>query len=113
MHREIASLRIRKLSENEVVDHRNRDGLDNRSENIRIATRSENHANSKKYKNKGASKFKGVGWDKVNRKWRAKIMIDYCTIHLGRFDSEIEAALAYNKAAIKLFGEFALINEID
>jgi hypothetical protein len=66
--------------------------------------------NSKK--RNSTSKYKGVSFDSINNKWRSGIMINGKTIHLGRFNLEEEAAIAYNNKAIELFGEFAKINNI-
>jgi hypothetical protein len=92
------------------IDHRNRDGLDNRRENLRPATQSQNMANSRS--RPGSSLFKGVSWIRRDRRWYASIMFNYRSISLGNYVSEIEAAKAYNAAAIRLFGEYARLNEI-
>lgn len=93
------------------VDHINGNGLDNRRTNLRVCTHKQN-CQSKIKRKIGASSYKGVTWDKEQNKWRVKIGIDYKRIDLGRFDSEKDAAKAYNEAAIKHFGEFAYLNEI-
>src|SRR5574343_1897382 len=93
--------------ENMVVDHINGNGLDNRKENLRICTIAQNIMNSSKRKGVTYSKFKGVTWDKMDKTWIAYIMFNRKRIHIGCFKSEIEAACAYNVAAIKYFGEFA------
>jgi hypothetical protein len=61
---------------------------------------------------RGTSKYKGVYWDKNNKKWMSRIKINKKTKYLGRFKSEKEAAEVYNKAAVELFGEFAYLNKI-
>lgn len=96
---------------NMEVDHISGNTLDNRKSNLRICTHFQNMLNKKNYKN-SSSKFKGVGWVKKPQKWRARIRIDHKIYHLGYFDSEVEAAKAYNEAAEKLHGEFARLNEI-
>jgi hypothetical protein len=93
-----------------VVDHINHDKLDNRKINLRICTQSENMANMNKIS--GASKFKGVFFTRNSKKPYAKICYNYKQIHLGTFDTELEAAQAYNTKALELFGEFAHINKI-
>jgi len=94
------------------IDHCNGNGLDNRRSNLRYCTNSQNQMNSKKRAG-STSRFKGVSWDAVNRKWRADVMINYRGRNLGRFDGELDAARAYNKAASELFDEFARANVTD
>lgn len=91
----------------EKIDHKNGDGLDNRRENLRKATYAENNRNRRKDANK-VSKYKGVS--KHYDKWSASIWADEKKTWLGRFDSEEDAARAYDKAARRLFGEFARVN---
>jgi len=96
-----------------VIDHINRNGLDNRRTNLRHVTQSQNKLNSKQYKN-NKSGFRGVWFDKNHNKWRASITVDGKAIKLGSFvDSERgkeQAAKAYDKAAKKKFGKFAQLN---
>ena len=91
------------------VDHRNSDGLDNKRQNLRICTHSQNQQNARKRSN-CTSKHKGVCWHKSYKKWRANIMIKGRNIYLGCRESEIECAQLYDKKAIELFGEFANTN---
>jgi len=91
------------------VDHINGDGLDNRRENLRLCTRSQNIANSRKLA-RGTSKYKGVCFDKEHRLWMARIKKDWKYIYLGRFANEANAAKAYDKKAVEIFGEFANTN---
>ena len=81
---------------------------------LRVATSQQNGANRKKqnlYKNKSCSScYKGVSWHKRDQKWCAQIMINQKAKYLGYFDSELEAALAYNNEALKYFGEYAQLN---
>ncbi len=98
------------------VDHKNGDKLDNRKSNLRAATDSLNMANQKIRSTPKTSRFKGVCWDKRLQKWRAHIKCALIGMkhqkELGRFDDETEAAKAYNRAAIRLFGEFAKLNPV-
>jgi len=90
------------------VDHINRNKLDNRRENLRLCTHYDNQRNKPGRgiysKHKGVSSYKGCG------KYIAKIGSRGKTIYIGRFDTEVEAALAYDKKARELHGEFAFLN---
>lgn len=92
------------------VDHLNGNGLDNRRENLRVASRSQNNQNQINYRENKTSKYKGVSWDARRKKWFGKITDHRKQIFLGYFSSEIEAAFAYDHAARKIFGEFAACN---
>jgi hypothetical protein len=94
-----------------VIDHINRDKLDNRKSNLRLATKSQNVANSKLYKT-NTSGFRGVTFDKANDKWLASIKHNGIYIALGRYEDVEEAAIQYDVAAIQLFGEFSNLNMI-
>jgi len=94
---------------NQLIDHRDRNPLNNCKSNFRICTHLENCRNVGKTK-RNKSGFKGVCWDKRTKKWSSTIMVNYKNIHLGRFEDIKEAAMAYNKAAIEYFGKFAYIN---
>ena len=98
------------VPEGMLVDHINRNGLDNRKENLRVATKSQNAMNSDK--TWGYSKYRGVSWCKRKNKWRVAININQKQKHVGYFVDEREAALAYNAVATKLFGGFAGLNTI-
>jgi len=92
-----------------LIDHIDGNGLNNQRNNLRIATQSQNLANRGPQEN-NTSGYKGVYWDKERLKWVAIIEYQGTKSHLGRFDSEIEAAITYDIAAIRLFGEFARTN---
>lgn len=92
-----------------VVDHVNGFGTDNRRENIRPATYSQNNANRRK-KCKTSSLFKGVTWKRDKKKWKAYVGFKGRQRHIGYFANEAEAARAYDMAAIKAFGEYARPN---
>ena len=98
MHRMILGLTNPKIK----GDHKDRDTLNNQRSNLRKATNSQNQMNKKPC---GKSKYLGVSWHKT--KWKASISIAGKTMHIGLFDSEIDAALAYDNVARKAHGEFA------
>jgi formate-dependent nitrite reductase cytochrome c552 subunit len=93
------------------TDHKNNNPLDNRRENLRICTNSQNQMNTKVQIN-NTSGFKGVVWNKIAKKWVAQIKLNNKLKNLGYYINIKDAARAYNAAAIKLHGEFAKLNEI-
>jgi hypothetical protein len=94
-----------------LVDHINRNGLDNRKANLRPATKSQNTVNRPIRKPKGAhSKYIGVTFQKSNKKWQAQIRAKGIPRIIGYFEKEIDAARAYDKAAKKYHRQFAVLN---
>jgi len=126
LHRLIMSrVEGRELRRSERVDHKNHNGLDNRRENLRLASSSQNHANSRKARSSPhgggvcTSKYKGVyrRAERLHLGWY--VCIGSCgpdsavvtpRTYLGRYPTEEEAAMVYDKAAIRLYGEFAYLN---
>jgi len=92
------------------VDHKNHNGLDCRKENLRECSSSQNKMNRRA--EKGTSKYKGVYWHKQSKKWHTEIMVNGIKHSLGLHKSESQAAKRYNRAALKYFGEFAVLNEV-
>lgn len=115
MHRAIMHHHGQKLT-GKVVDHRNGNGLDNRKANLRVVTQRENVRNQRPQINPNKkSRFKGVSRH-VNKRtgyeaWVARINIPEC-LTLGYFQSEADAAYAYNKAAVRYFGDCANLNRL-
>ena len=93
-----------------IVDHINRDRLDNRKCNLRIATTQQNGMNRTKCGSNYTSKYKGVSKDK--KKWIAQITKDGKRTLIGRYETQEEAARAYNQSAIETFGDFAWLNKV-
>lgn len=102
MHREVLS-----APKGVLVDHINGNRLDNRRENLRLATYSENGRNKPAVQ--GSSTLKGVSWHTSRGKWRAVIKVNRVSRHIGYFATEAEAAAAYAAAAKELHGEFARV----
>lgn len=90
------------------VDHIDHNGLNNQRDNIRLCTPRQNMMN-KRGQSK-TSRFKGVLYRKRRKAWQAKIYLNYRLTHLGTYDTELDAALAYDKAARFHFRDFALLN---
>jgi hypothetical protein len=91
----------------ERVDHKNGDGLDNRRANLRPATNAENGQNRRGLDARNTSGYRGVSWDRRAAKWQARIALNGRRSHLGYFTDPVEAARAFDEAAVRLFGEFA------
>lgn len=107
MHRQILN-----MCDNEIVcDHRDGNGLNNQRGNIRIATKSQNATNKANRRNNFKSKYFGVQAC-AHGGWQAKIRKDYKDIYLGFYKVQEEAALAYNKKAKEIHGEFAILNVV-
>lgn len=105
MHRVIMA---RKLGHDfdEQVDHKDRDRLNNCRRNLRLADSTSQRANA----TRRTGRFKGVWWYKPYSKWQSQITCRGKRQHLGYFENQLDAAKAYDKAALKLFGEFASLN---
>jgi len=101
---------VHKPADGVIVDHINRNPLDNRRCNLRDSNDRLNRGNIEKFDGDYTSEFKGVSWHKLSKKWIARIRIDGTLKHLGYFRSEIQAMCEYNKAAKAAFGEFACLN---
>jgi hypothetical protein len=92
-----------------ICDHKNHNRLDNRKCNLRSCTYSQN-AQNRRPRADCTSGYKGVCWDRDRRKWQARIQHNGRLIHIGYYEYEQDAAIAYDDMAIELFGEFACLN---
>lgn len=104
LHRYIMNMNMN--NSNLVVDHINRNPLDNRKSNLRICSYKENSFN-KSIRVDNTSGIPGVSFHKTNKKWRAKIKCNNLTIHLGYFEDINEALINRRVAEEILFGEYS------
>lgn len=100
----------RKLLKGEICDHRNGNTLDNRRDNLRLATHAQNTQNSR-ISTRNTSGYKGVSYVKADNAWRASICVNGEKKNIGQFRTPEDAYNAYCKAAIDLHGEFANLGE--
>jgi len=91
------------------VDHIDGNGLNNRKSNLRLCTPAQN-ARNRRPDRSCLSKYKGVTWGKLQKKWLATICKAGEKQHLGSFDNETDAAIAYDRTAQKLHAQFAYLN---
>ncbi len=109
MHTSVLERKLgRPIKQGFLADHINQNKLDNRRQNLRELTYSQNTRNSSKLKRKKTSRFWGVS--RSGNKWRASARRDGKVVHFGRFDTEEDAARAYDAAALEHHGEFASLN---
>jgi hypothetical protein len=91
------------------TDHCDGNGLNNRKINLRICTRNQNNCNTRKHKN-NTTGFKGIILNKRVGNFQAKIGVNGKQVSLGYFQDPYKAALVYDAAAIRIYGEFARPN---
>lgn len=100
MHKEIMN-----TPDDMHTDHINHNGLDNRRENLRVCTSSQNMMNRLKHSN-NTSGFKGVSFHSRDKKWQAGIRLNTKRIHLGYFTDKLSAIMAYREACVQYHKEF-------
>jgi hypothetical protein len=88
-----------------TVDHRNHDTLDNRCNNLRLATSSQNIMNTR-LRSDNTSGHRGVAWDKNKKQWLVRIHVNYKVLYLGRYKDFDKAVQVYEEKAIELFGKW-------
>ncbi len=110
-HRIIYEMHFGKIPEGFEIDHIDTNPLNNKVENLRVATRSDNVRNIKTPSH-NTSGVKGVYWNKDAKKWCAQIGVEGKRKFIGYFSNIEDAAIAYNKKALALFGEFAYQNRL-
>lgn len=89
-------------------DHKNGNGLDNRRDNLRLATPTQNNRNRRKQRSATSSRYKGVS--RKGARWLTQIRVSGRVVRLGTFRDEWEAARAYDQAARRYHGPFACVN---
>lgn len=109
LHRYVWQLLNGPIPKNYTIDHRNHDGLDNRSVNLRLATTAQQNQNQRR-RACNTSGFIGVSSFNRGRRWRAEYRLNGEQVYLGRFDSPVDAAKARDLAAWIEHGEFAVLN---
>lgn len=100
----------RYLLPTEFIDHINMNAQDNRIENLRLATVSQNNMNKNAHID-NKSGYKGIYFDKQSNRWKVEISFNKIRKYIGCFTDKIKAAKAYNEAALKYHGEFARLNK--
>lgn len=111
LHRDILERMIGILPVGCETDHRDRNRLNNRRDNLRPATHAQNAHNRAAFKlTQGSSQYKGVHWADDRACWVASISSNTKQVHIGRYGREIDAAIAYDTMAQKIYGEFAYLN---
>jgi hypothetical protein len=96
----------------QVYPRRFNDGLDYRKENLIVCTLKERQRLLPKKRTQASSEYRGVSFSKSENKWRAGIEVNGKSLNLGSFEKEVDAARAYNEAAVKYFGDLAYQNRV-
>ncbi len=110
-HRVIYTMLAGEITDGMEIDHIDGNGLNNRIENLRLATHTQNARNRRSSGN-NTSGFKGVSWQKSDRKWVAKIGFEGRRLYLGCFDTPQEAHAAYMAASLQYHAEFSTSSSV-
>ena len=105
MHRQLKG-----CPENLDVDHRDGNSLNNQKSNLREATRTQNNRNMHRSARQRRGAFKGIRWHRQKQRWQARITVNYKSLCVGYHRDALAAALLYDSAALRVFGEFAAPN---
>lgn len=97
------------IPEGMQVNHINHNTSDDKITNLELVTCQQNNTYRRKHKN-NTSGFKGVYYHKGNRRYGSQIYLNHKKIHVGYYDTAEEAALAYDEAARKHYGQYAILN---
>ena len=108
IHRLVAKAFLQDWSESKDVDHINRDRFNNHIDNLRMASRSQNHRNGISRKG-SVSKYKNVYWHKQNSKWQVRVQVNGKQKHIGLYSNEEEAGRAADEAARNFLSEEDLV----
>lgn len=110
VHRLVWFLKTSKeIPDDLFIDHIDGNRLNNSFENLRLASSQENQYNKFRQIN-GTSQYKGVWYDNIKGYWKASIRLSEKRLYIGQFDTELEAALAYDRVAKGVQGKFAKLN---
>jgi hypothetical protein len=107
VHRIIWKIERGEIPEGMVVDHINGNPFDNRLENLRLVTHTENCRNARSHTTNKTG-LKGVAWDKKNERWQTEIRTPVGRVFLGRHKTKGEAALVYAKASLRYHGKHSI-----
>lgn len=109
MHRFLME-RHHTIQPQDLIDHKDTNGLNNQKVNLRICTSSQNSSHRAKFSGPHSSRFKGVSFDRKSEKWRAELMVNRKRVYFQLWAYERDAAIAYDIKALMHHGEFAVRN---